>query len=264
MSLSSNQPVTLEASGLSEVREMNAMCEDFVSGNVSDVPSSPELSPLVVGMSMSDEYERTLSPTEKDLARQLSEFSLNEEVSASKFPFSMSNTDDVLSCKSAVSNLLRQTEVNLLQNQFRKSQFSSLGDQRKNRRRNTHLFKTKICNRWKELGYCPYGEKCCFAHGLRELRKRPVKHKNLKNITYKNGLAGCFPHGSPCRFSHVFQHRISDKPNGVFSRRNKIPGWTGRYGYDYGDYSLRSLRGMGMNTHGGIRGTAYRQWPCDY
>merc|ERR1719419_1534077 len=111
---------------------------------------------------MSDEYERTLSPTEQDLAHQLSELSLNEEVSATKFPFSMSNTDDVLSGKSAVSNMPGQTEVNLLQNKFRKSQFPSLGDQRQNRRHNTHLFKTKICNMWKELGYCRYGEECCF------------------------------------------------------------------------------------------------------
>jgi len=154
----------------------------------------------------------------------------------------MSNTDDVLFSQSAVSNLV-QLEVDPSQNQFRKSQFRSYVDQRKNHRLNTH-YKTKICKRWKLLGYCPYGEKCNFAHGLRELRMRPVNQKNLKNTICKKFLAGYCSRGSLCRFSHVFEHRISDRVNGMFCRRNQTP--EGRYGYDNGDYSFRTLRGMGM------------------
>jgi len=115
ISLSKNQPVTPDPCELSEVREMIEMNEDSVGGNVSNVLFSPELLPLVVGMSWSDECGRTPSPTEKDLARQLHEFPLYDEESSSTLPYSMSNIDDVLSSQSAVSNLLRQPKVNYSQ-----------------------------------------------------------------------------------------------------------------------------------------------------
>ncbi|KAJ2161072.1 hypothetical protein GGF46_001743 [Coemansia sp. RSA 552] len=35
------------------------------------------------------------------------------------------------------------------------------------------LYKTKMCQRFSELGECPYGEKCQFAHGDDELRDPP-------------------------------------------------------------------------------------------
>jgi len=211
-SLSSNQPVTPDPSGMLEVSEMNAMCEDLVGGNVPDVPLSPEFSPLVVGISWSDDCDRTPSPTEQDLAHQLYDFPLYDEEPSSTLSCSMSNIDDVLSSQSSVSNLLRQPEVNLSQNQFRMSKSPSYGDQRRNIRLNTN-FKTVICNKWKLLGYCPYGEKCTFAHGLRELRMRPVEHKKLNNTICKNFSAGCCLRGSLCRFSHVFDHRISNRLN---------------------------------------------------
>lgn len=33
-------------------------------------------------------------------------------------------------------------------------------------------FKTEICKNWKETNFCKYGEKCHFAHGKIELRKK--------------------------------------------------------------------------------------------
>ncbi|XP_023760445.1 zinc finger CCCH domain-containing protein 39 [Lactuca sativa] len=33
-------------------------------------------------------------------------------------------------------------------------------------------WRTKLCNRWMSTGSCPYGFKCCFAHGESELRKQ--------------------------------------------------------------------------------------------
>ncbi|KAK9144309.1 hypothetical protein Sjap_004212 [Stephania japonica] len=32
-------------------------------------------------------------------------------------------------------------------------------------------WKTRICNKWETTGYCPFGSKCHFAHGLGELHK---------------------------------------------------------------------------------------------
>lgn len=32
-------------------------------------------------------------------------------------------------------------------------------------------WKTRICNKWETTGYCPFGSKCHFAHGVAELNK---------------------------------------------------------------------------------------------
>ncbi|KAI9105760.1 hypothetical protein DFS34DRAFT_562739, partial [Phlyctochytrium arcticum] len=35
------------------------------------------------------------------------------------------------------------------------------------------LYKTKLCERFKTDGHCPYNKNCTFAHGPTELRDRP-------------------------------------------------------------------------------------------
>ncbi|KAK2994203.1 hypothetical protein RJ640_017823 [Escallonia rubra] len=32
-------------------------------------------------------------------------------------------------------------------------------------------WKTRICNKWEQTGYCPFGSKCHFAHGVAELHR---------------------------------------------------------------------------------------------
>lgn len=32
-------------------------------------------------------------------------------------------------------------------------------------------WKTRICNKWELTGYCPFGDKCHFAHGMQELHR---------------------------------------------------------------------------------------------
>jgi len=252
MSLTSSEPVIPSQCSLSEVHEMYAVYDDLVAANVSGVPLSPELSPLVVGMCMSDECERTLSPAEQDLAHQLHEFSLYNEESAATSPSIILKNDDVLSFQPAVSNSLRH-KVKYSQNKFRKSHVPPNTDQPKNRNRSINaqlsktetfnkwkaLYKTAICRKWKELGSCPHGEKCRFAHGLRELRKRPQVHKKFNHVTCKNFLEGCCPYGSRCCFSHdVSEQRTPDRLSGGFFGRNQSPYWAGRYDYDYGDNLL--------------------------
>src|SRR5262245_30181434 len=34
------------------------------------------------------------------------------------------------------------------------------------------LYKTEMCNNWSKYSNCPYGNKCKFAHGAKELRKK--------------------------------------------------------------------------------------------
>ena len=38
--------------------------------------------------------------------------------------------------------------------------------------KNPKLYKTILCNKWVQIGNCPYGKNCQFAHGKFELRKR--------------------------------------------------------------------------------------------
>ncbi|KAL0555875.1 hypothetical protein IC582_004376 [Cucumis melo] len=62
--------------------------------------------------------------------------------------------------------------------------------------------KTELCNKWQEIGDCPYGNHCRFAHGLEELR--PVmRHPRYKTQMCRMVLAGqkC-PYGHRCHFRH--------------------------------------------------------------
>jgi len=162
-SFSNSQSVTPVLSALTKVSDLNVMFE--IDAEVSDVPLSPESSPLVEGMSIGNECERTITSAEHDLARRLRKVSFNDEEFASKIPSTMSEKDDTISVK----NMPREIKVG----EFRKSQFSSYG-QPTDRSFKASLYKTEICRSWKEQGHCEYGEKCTFAHGLRELRMRPA------------------------------------------------------------------------------------------
>ncbi|KAH7676496.1 butyrate response factor 1 protein [Dioscorea alata] len=64
--------------------------------------------------------------------------------------------------------------------------------------------KTELCNKWGEMGYCPYGTRCQFAHGLGELRP-VIRHPRYKTqlcrmLTSPDG-SGC-PYGHRCHFRH--------------------------------------------------------------
>ena len=62
--------------------------------------------------------------------------------------------------------------------------------------------KTSLCRKFCEKGYCPYGNKCQFAHGVAELRcvTDEHKYKTKKCISYsKNGYC---QYGPRCNFLH--------------------------------------------------------------
>ncbi|MCO5611322.1 hypothetical protein L7F22_065574 [Adiantum nelumboides] len=68
------------------------------------------------------------------------------------------------------------------------------------------MYKTEMCNKWlTSMGqYCPYGDKCRFAHGAHELR--PV----LRHHRYKTILCRMIAAGEPCPYEHRchFRHVI--------------------------------------------------------
>ncbi|AUF82320.1 CCCH-type zinc finger domain-containing protein [Tetraselmis virus 1] len=73
---------------------------------------------------------------------------------------------------------------------------------KKTKIKNTHV-KTEICKQYKEKGWCSYGNKCCFAHGYKELRHYvdivPQYKTNLCKNYHKNGEC---PYGHKCLFIH--------------------------------------------------------------
>ncbi|KRY47679.1 Zinc finger protein 36, C3H1 type-like 3 [Trichinella britovi] len=60
-------------------------------------------------------------------------------------------------------------------------------------------YKTKMCF-WIDItDYCPYGQRCTFAHSHSELRKHP-KYKTVLCNKFRT-VKGC-PYGANCQFIH--------------------------------------------------------------
>ena len=62
--------------------------------------------------------------------------------------------------------------------------------------------KTEICRNW-ETGSCEYGEKCFFAHGVKELReKTSVKALKLQKCESYFKFGYCI-NGNKCQYRHT-------------------------------------------------------------
>lgn len=75
------------------------------------------------------------------------------------------------------------------------------------------LYKTQLCRKFAQTGYCRYGNKCQFAHGVSELRSvsdHPL-YKTAKCNTFR--LTGICPYGKRCRFIHERQPGHPIDPN---------------------------------------------------
>lgn len=64
-------------------------------------------------------------------------------------------------------------------------------------------YKTELCRTWVEKNFCPYREKCRFAHGKKDLHEKVINSKNYKmkecNSFYQKGYC---PYGPRCHFKH--------------------------------------------------------------
>jgi len=73
-----------------------------------------------------------------------------------------------------------------------------------------NLFKTELCQSWKETGACRYGPKCQFAHGKDELRP-VIRHPKYKTEICKTfSTSGHCPYGKRCRFVHQLTELRAD------------------------------------------------------
>lgn len=67
---------------------------------------------------------------------------------------------------------------------------------------NKELYKTELCESFSTKGYCKYGNKCQFAHGLQELRIKP-RATNFRTKPCINWTKlGYCPYGKRCCFKH--------------------------------------------------------------
>ncbi|XP_063802223.1 mRNA decay activator protein ZFP36L2-like [Pseudophryne corroboree] len=63
-------------------------------------------------------------------------------------------------------------------------------------------YKTELCNRYTESGFCPYKNNCQFAHGLSDLRP-PFQHPKYKTELCRSfHLLGTCNYGQRCLFIH--------------------------------------------------------------
>ena len=63
-------------------------------------------------------------------------------------------------------------------------------------------YKTELCKKYQSTGHCPYGFKCRFAHGKKELivKNQGANYKKKPCKTFHE--KGYCPYGSRCNFQH--------------------------------------------------------------
>ena len=82
-------------------------------------------------------------------------------------------------------------------------------------------FKTEICRNW-SLGLCQWGEKCIFAHGIEELRKKGTAKGSYKTKQCKQFYqTGYCIYGNKCQFMHKAVFEIGE------STRRRLPIFVG-------------------------------------
>ncbi|XP_053544834.1 mRNA decay activator protein ZFP36L3-like [Bombina bombina] len=88
-------------------------------------------------------------------------------------------------------------------------------------------YKTELCSRYAESGFCAYRNRCQFAHGLSELRP-PIQHPKYKTELCRSfHVLGTCNYGLRCLFIHSPQERreLPSSPDALRlpTRRNSAP-----------------------------------------
>ena len=63
-------------------------------------------------------------------------------------------------------------------------------------------YKTELCKKFQSTGFCPYGNKCQFAHGKEELIIKNQGKNYKKRFCKSFHEKGYCPYGSRCNFRH--------------------------------------------------------------
>ena len=76
------------------------------------------------------------------------------------------------------------------------------------------LYKTRLCRTFMERGNCPYGEKCDFAHGTKDLSYDITKHPKYRTKLCRSfqDTGNCI-YGDRCCFSHALTRTLTTTTN---------------------------------------------------
>ena len=74
-------------------------------------------------------------------------------------------------------------------------------------------YKTELCKYYECYGYCQYGDKCAYAHGVENLRSKVTNTTayRTKKCTQFFEQGYC-PYGSRCQFAHQLKSNITNNP----------------------------------------------------
>ena len=74
-------------------------------------------------------------------------------------------------------------------------------------------YKTELCKYYESQGYCQYGDKCAYAHGVENLRSKVTNTTayRTKKCTQFFEQGYC-PYGSRCQFAHQLKSNIINNP----------------------------------------------------
>jgi len=265
---STGQSDSLDSLVIPQVIEKDGRWQSVGSEKVLDAPLSPALSPLVgevsVGESCGEEEDGTFVPDSKmttfgplELPNEDYTYGESESMQCGKWKLKGNPLKQVASAGNLKIPKLTQPQYEL-----QKGQLSSFQELPNGSKFNTHLFKTEICRRWTQMGFCPWGGSCRFAHGAKELRMRPIMHRKFKTVRCRKYLAGYCPYGSRCCFVHdISEQRMtfSERSNYLPSGRDETQNWAGR-SYVHGGISPTSMRDMDMRRRRSRPVTTHPSW----
>ncbi|XP_068115938.1 uncharacterized protein [Hyperolius riggenbachi] len=83
-------------------------------------------------------------------------------------------------------------------------------------------YKTELCKRYAENGFCAYKNRCLFAHGLSDLRP-PFQHPKYKTELCRSyHILGTCSYGPHCLFIHSPSERRA-VPDTICMRQRRLP-----------------------------------------
>ncbi|XP_070705279.1 mRNA decay activator protein ZFP36L1b isoform X2 [Pempheris klunzingeri] len=114
------------------------------------------------------------------------------------------------------------------ENRFRERSYSELGPQPVSQpcvgggsQVNLSRYKTELCRPFEENGACKYGDKCQFAHGMRELRSLSRHPKYKTELCRTFHTIGFCPYGPRCHFIHNAEERRGPPPLSAFNKMER-------------------------------------------
>ena len=74
-------------------------------------------------------------------------------------------------------------------------------------------YKTELCKNYEANGFCPFGDKCAYAHGIENLRSKVTNTTAYRSKKCSRFFEqGYCPYGSRCQFAHQLKSNIINNP----------------------------------------------------